>query len=149
MPEETRADGEQLGGGRRRAKGTTYNVSDFIKMTEKQIKAEKIEEEETKATGEERSEKSIGARTGVSDLVPMLNLTDEDDVTVTIALDSEDEVQGTRKDEEPQLENTRASGHKETEKMQAVGEKEKKQLPESDPTEVPCCLLYTSPSPRD
>ena len=67
-------------GGRRRAKGTTYNVSDFLKMTEKKIKAEKIEEEEVKTREEERSEASIGARTGVSDLVPMLNLTDEDNV---------------------------------------------------------------------
>ena len=57
-------------GGRRKAKGTTYKVSDFLKMAEKQIKAEKIEEEENKAREEERSETSIGARTGVSDLIP-------------------------------------------------------------------------------
>ena len=61
----------------RRRNVNKYSVRDFLKLEEKDIKAEKIEEEERKESGRDTtSETSLGARTGVSDLVPTLNLTD-------------------------------------------------------------------------
>ena len=47
-------------------------MRDFLKLKEKEIKAEMIDEEEEKI-----SEASAGAKTGVSDLVPTLNLTED------------------------------------------------------------------------
>ena len=86
----------------------------------------------SKTREEERSEASIGARTGASDLVPMLNLMDEDIVTATIALDSEDEA--TPEDE----------GKKIQQGVCTEGGNEA-----SGQTHEKGCLLYTSPSPRD
>ena len=54
-------------------------MKDFLKLQEKEIKAERIEEEEERAY----SEASAGAKTGVSDLVPTLNLVDEDPIVVS------------------------------------------------------------------
>ena len=70
--------------GRKKKRGNKYSVRDFLKLREKEIKAERIEEEEEKT-----SEASAGARTGVSDLVPTLNLTEDDPIEVS---DTEDEV---------------------------------------------------------
>ena len=63
----------------RKKKGIKYSVKDFLKHQEKEIKAERIEEEEERAY----SEASAGAKTGVSDLVPTLNLVDEDPIVVS------------------------------------------------------------------
>ena len=75
----------------RKKKGIKYSVRDFLKLKEKEIKAERIEEEEEKA-----SEASAGAKTRVSDLVPTLNLTEEDLVEVSDngIVDEEKEMEG-------------------------------------------------------
>ena len=57
-------------------KSIKYTVRDFLRLEEKEIKAERIEEEE-KRREETRSEISSGAKTGVSDLVPALNIRGE------------------------------------------------------------------------
>ena len=57
-------------------KSIKYTVRDFLRLEEKEIKAERIEEEE-KMREETRSEISSGAKTGVSDLVPALNIRGE------------------------------------------------------------------------
>ena len=62
----------------RKKKGIKYSVRDFLKLQDKEIKAERIEEEERAY-----SEASARAKTGVSDLVPTLNLVDEDPIVVS------------------------------------------------------------------
>ena len=66
--------------GRKKKKGYKYSVSDFLKLKEKEIKAERIEEVEEEMA---YSEASAGAKTGVSDLVPTLNLADEEPIVVS------------------------------------------------------------------
>ena len=133
----------------RKKKGIKYSVRDFLKLQEKEIKAEPIEEEEERAY----SKASAGAKTGVSDLVPTLNLVDEDPIVV-----SDDTDDGTTAEVLPNLGSTDrfsgdvVEGGGEEEKE---GEGEKRSIINKKTGNINkekmnfACLLYTSPSPRD